>query len=290
MPNSTEGGARAILLLSCQDRPGLVAAVSNFIAGNGGNIIHADQHTDSSKGIFLQRVEWQLAGFKIARAGLAEAFRPLAENFGMSWRVHFTDERPRVAVLVSSLGHCLYDLLVRWRMGEFRAEVAVVAGNHDALRGAAESFGVGFRHLGLEPGGKAAQEGRLLKLLRREKVELVVLARYMQILSPAFIEAFRGRIINIHHSFLPAFAGAKPYHRAHARGVKLIGATAHYATEDLDEGPIIAQDVARVSHRDAVEDLMLKGRDLEKLVLARAVKLHLDRRVIVYGNKTAVFD
>jgi formyltetrahydrofolate deformylase len=279
----------AVLLITCADQKGLVAAVSDFLYRHDGNIVHADQHTDAEKGVFLQRVEWELEGFGVPRDGIAEAFRPLAERFGMRWALHFSDERPRVAVLVSKLEHCLYDLLARWRMGELRAEVRLVASNHEEARPTAERFGVAFHHLPLTPDTRAAQEQVLSALLDAEGIELIVLARYMQVLSAGFVERYAGRVINIHHSFLPAFAGARPYHQAHERGVKVIGATAHYATPELDAGPIIEQDVVRVSHRDSVRDLVRKGRDLEQIVLARAVDLHLRRRVIVYGNKTAVF-
>ncbi|HZP57018.1 MAG TPA: formyltetrahydrofolate deformylase [Dehalococcoidia bacterium] len=279
----------AVLLITCADQKGLVAAVSDFLYRHDGNIVHADQHTDAEKGVFLQRVEWELEGFGVPRDGIAEAFRPLAERFGMRWALHFSDERPRVAVLVSKLEHCLYDLLARWRMGELRAEVRLVASNHEDARPTAERFGVAFHHLPVTHDTRAAQEQALSALLDAEGIELIVLARYMQVLSAGFVERYAGRVINIHHSFLPAFAGARPYHQAHERGVKVIGATAHYATPELDAGPIIEQDVVRVSHRDSVRDLVRKGRDLEQIVLARAVDLHLRRRVIVYGNKTAVF-
>jgi len=280
----------AVLLLWGPDRRGLVSEVSRFVYENDGNVVHADQHVDPEGGVFLQRIEWELEGFAVPRDGIGAALSPLAERLGMRWALHFSDQRPSVALLVSRQLHCLHDLLARWRMGELEAELALVAGNHDDGRAVTESYGVPFVHLPVLPGARAEQEDAMLATLAAHRVELVVLARYMQILSERFIEARPGAIINIHHSFLPAFPGAKPYHQAHARGVKIIGATAHYATRELDQGPIIEQDVARVSHRDAVEDLVRKGRDLEKVVLARAVALHLGRRVIVYGNKTVVFD
>jgi formyltetrahydrofolate deformylase len=208
----------------------------------------------------------------------------------MTWSLHFSDVVPRVAIFVSRLPHCLYDLLARWRMGEFRAEVPLVVSNHDDLRSIAEDFGVDFRRVSVTPETKAAAEAQLLAELERQRIDLIVLARYMQVLGQDMVGRYRDRIINIHHSFLPAFAGARPYHQAHERGVKIIGATAHYVTPELDQGPIIEQDVARVSHRDSVLDLVRKGRDLEKTVLARAVDLHLRRRVVIYGNKTVVFD
>jgi formyltetrahydrofolate deformylase len=280
----------AVLLISCPDRPGIVATVSDFIFRAGGNIIHADQHTDRQEGVFLQRLEWELDGFAIPRDEIAAAFEPIARRFEMRWRLRFSDHLPRVAVLVSRQGHCMYDLLARWRMGDLRAEIPLVVSNHPDLAEGADRFGVEYHHLPVSPESKDAQEARIDALLDEHRVDLVVLARYMQILTPGFVERWPQRIINIHHSFLPAFAGARPYHQAHERGVKVIGATAHYVTAALDEGPIIEQDVARVSHRDTVEDMIHKGRDLEMVVLARAVRLHLDRRVIVYGRKTAVFD
>lgn len=280
----------AVLLISCRDQKGLVASVSDFLYRHDGNITHADQHTDQQEGVFLQRVEWEVDGFRIPRAEIAGEFRPIAERFGMTWELHFSDHVPRVAIFVSTLQHCLFDLLARWRLGEIRAEIPVVVSNHDDARAVAESFGVPYSCLPVTALTRAAQEARLAETIDRERVELIVLARYMQVLSKPFVERYRDRIINIHHSFLPAFAGARPYHQAHERGVKVIGATAHYATPELDQGPIIVQEVARVSHRDSVDDLIRAGRDLEKVVLARAVDLHLRRRVIVYGNKTAVFD
>jgi formyltetrahydrofolate deformylase len=280
----------AVLLIACDDQKGLVAAVSDFLYRHNGNIVHADQHTDREEGVFLQRVEWELHGFAIERAGIAAAFTPIAERFGMRWSLRFSDEIPRVAVLVSKLPHCLYDVLARWRLGEFRAEVPLVMSNHPDAAGIVRDFGPAFHVLPVTPETKAGQEAAMLELLERERVDLIVLARYMQVLSDGFVGRYPERIINIHHSFLPAFAGARPYHQAHERGVKIIGATAHYATPELDQGPIIDQDVARVSHRDSVEDLVRKGRDLEKVVLARAIDLHLRNRIVVYGNKTVVFD
>jgi len=280
----------AVLLLSCADQKGLVASVSDFLYRNDGNIIHADQHTDTEEGIFLQRVEWELEGFAVPRADIAEAFRPIAERFGMTWRLRFSDDLARVALFVSKLPHCLYDLLARWRLGEFRCEVPLVVSNHPDHQTIAEEFGVEFFHAPVTPGTKRAQEARIVEALEAHRIDLVVLARYMQVLRGALVAGYENRIINIHHSFLPAFAGARPYHQAHERGVKIIGATAHYVTTELDEGPIIEQDVARVSHRDSVDDLVRKGRELEKIVLARAVDLHLRNRIVVYGNKTVVFD
>ncbi len=280
----------AVLLLSCPDQKGLVASVSDFLYRNEGNIIHADQHTDAEEGIFLQRVEWELAGFRIPREEISEAFRPLAERFGMTWRLHFSDYLPRVAVFVSKQAHCMYDLLARQRMQEFRAEIPLVISNHPDLRSVAESFDAEYHHFPITPETKAAQEQAIIETLEVQRIDLIVLARYMQILTDNFAARYPGRIINIHHSFLPAFAGARPYHKAYDRGVKVIGATAHYVTAELDQGPIIDQDVVRVSHRDSVADMVRKGRDLEKVVLGRAVDLHLRNRIIVYGNRTVVFD
>jgi formyltetrahydrofolate deformylase len=280
----------AVLLLSCPDQKGLVATVSDFLYRNNGNITHADQHTDLERGVFLQRVEWELAGFAIPRDEIGEAFRPIAERFQMTWSLHFSDYVPRMAVFVSKLPHCLYDLLARWRMGEVQVDIPLIISNHPDLGSIAEDFGLEYHCFPISPETKAAQEQHMIEKLQEQRISLIVLARYMQILSESFVDHYPNRIINIHHSFLPAFAGARPYRQAHERGVKIIGATAHYVTPELDQGPIIAQDVVRISHRDSVADLIRKGRDLEKVVLARAVDLHLRNRVVAYGNKTVVFD
>ncbi len=286
----SEENVTAVLLLSCQDQKGLVAAVSGFLYRHNGNIIHADQHTDREKGVFVQRVEWELRDFAIPRPEIEERFRPIAERFHMTWRLRFSDNVPRVAVFVSKLPHCLYDLLARWRMGEFQAEIPLIVSNHPDLESLAGDFGIAYHCCPITPETKPAQEERMIDLLAEQRVDLLVLARYMQILGEGLVDRYPNRIINIHHSFLPAFAGARPYHQAHERGVKIIGATAHYVTLELDQGPVIQQDVVRVSHRDSVADLVRKGRDLEKVVLARAVDLHLRNRIVVYGNKTVVFD
>jgi formyltetrahydrofolate deformylase len=283
-------GPTAVLLVSCPDRKGLVAAVAEFVYRHDGSIRDADQHTDPESGLFLQRVEWDLQGFALPRAAIAEAFAPVAERFSMSWQLRFSDVVPRVAILCSKLDHCLLDLLWRWRSGELQAEIPFVISNHPDVRATVGGFGVNFFLHAVAPETKAEEEALVRERLRAERVDLVILARYMQVLTDAFVSEWKGRIINIHHSFLPAFAGARPYHQAHQRGVKVIGATAHYVTSDLDEGPIIEQDVVRVSHRDTVDDLVRKGRDLERIVLARAVGLHLRHRVLVYGNKTVVFE
>ncbi len=278
----------ATLLISCPDQKGLVAKIASFIYSNGGNIIHADQHTDLLAGLFLTRLEWQLTGFNLPRELIAPAFNAIAQPLQANWRLHFSDDLPRIAIWVSRQDHCLYDLLWRQQAGELAAEVALIISNHDRLAPIAEQFGIAYHHLPITPETKAAQESQQLELLRAHRIDLVVLAKYMQVLSAEFVSQFP-TVINIHHSFLPAFAGANPYQRAYERGVKIIGATGHYVTQDLDEGPIIEQDVVRVSHRDQVEDLIRKGKDLERVVLARAVRLHLQNRVLVYGNRTVVF-
>jgi formyltetrahydrofolate deformylase len=279
-----------VLLVSCPDRAGIVAAVATFVADHGGNVVDLQQHTDHTDGAFFQRVELELDGVDLAREEIGPAFAPVAERFGMRWSLRFTDERARVAVLASKEAHCLHDLLNRWRTGELQVDVPVIVSNHPDHAAAAEWYGVPYAHLAIVDGDRAAQEALLQSRLEADRIDLVVLARYMQVLSPGFCAAWPERIINIHHSFLPAFQGARPYHQAHERGVKVIGVTAHYATAELDDGPIIDQDVLRVSHRDDVEDLRRKGRDLERTVLARAVRAHVGHRVLVYGRRTVVFD
>lgn len=282
--------ATLVALLHGPDQPGLVARVSGWIFARGGNILHADQHRDMEAGVFFQRVEWVPTG----AAGVAEReaadFLAFAASLGMQARVSLSTHRPRVAVFVSKADHCFHDLILRWKAGDFRCDLVTVVGNHPDLAEAARGYGLPFVHIPVTAATKTEAEARQLELLRELRVELVVLARYMQVLSAEFLAAFGAPVINIHHSFLPAFAGGRPYHQAHARGVKLIGATAHYATRDLDEGPIIHQDTGRVTHRHDVEDLVRKGRDLERGVLAQAVRWHLEARVLVYGNKTVVFD
>jgi formyltetrahydrofolate deformylase len=282
--------ATLVALLHGPDQPGLVARVAGWIFARGGNILHADQHRDTEAGIFFQRIEWVPTG----AAGVAQRdtddFYAFAESLGMKARVAISTQRPRVAVFVSKADHCFHDLALRWKAGEFACDIVAVVSNHTDLEAAARGYGLAFYHIPITAETKAAGEARQLALLQELRVELVILARYMQVLSADLLQKFGRPVINIHHSFLPAFAGGKPYHQAHARGVKLIGATAHYATRDLDEGPIIHQDVARVTHRHGVEELIRKGRDLEKLVLAQAVRWHLEGRVLVYGNKTVVFD
>lgn len=285
--------ATAILQVICPDRPALVSELSGWVAANGGNIRHADHHTDLGAGLFLSRIEWALDGFGLPRDAIAPAVAALAERLGGEGQVHFSDELPRVAIFVSKQDHCLVDLLWRTRAGELPMTVPLVVSNHPDLRAVAEGFGATYVHLPLTAATKAEVEAEQLRLLAEHQIELVVLAKYMQVLSPEFLEHFSSagrQVINIHHSFLPAFKGAQPYHRAWERGVKLIGATAHYVTEELDGGPIIEQATVHVSHRDEVEDLIRKGRDTERLALARAVRLHLRRQVMVYRGRTAVFD
>ncbi len=290
VPRHVPPGRRtAVLLLNCPDRRGIVAAVAEFLARHGANIVEVDQHTDHTAGMFFQRVEFELDGFALEPGEVLEAFREVSERFGMECELRLPEQVARIAVLASRQPHCLLDLLARWRTGELHAEIALVASNHADHADACAFFGVPFHHLPVEPGGKAAQEARLAQLVDEAGVELIVLARYMQVLSADLVARYPHRVINIHHSLLPAFVGAKPYHQAYERGVKVIGATAHYATAALDQGPIIAQDVARVTHRDSVEDLVARGRDLEALVLARAVRLHLAAKVLVYGGRTVVF-
>ena len=279
-----------IALLHGPDQPGLVARVSGWIFARGGNILHADQHRDREAGIFFQRIEWVPTG----SAGVAEReaadFLAFAASLGMQAKVILSSRRARIAVFVSKADHCFHDLILRWKAGDFSGDIVAIAGNHTDLAEAARGYGVPFHHIPVTADTKPQAEARQLALLNDLGADLVVLARYMQVLSADLLEKIGRPVINIHHSFLPAFAGGKPYHQAHARGVKLIGATAHYATRDLDEGPIIHQDVAQVTHRHGVEDLVRKGRDLEKTVLAQAVRWHLEGRVLVYGNKTVVFD
>ncbi len=281
----------AVLLLSCPDQPGLVAAVSNFVFRHGGNILRAQQHIDPEEDVFFQRVEFSLDGFALDRDEIGPAFAEVAERFAIQVDLRFTDAATRVAVLVSKQAHCLDDLLSRQRMGDFgRSAIPLVVSNHPDHAEAVAFAGPTYVHLPVTPATKAEQEAAIDDLLVEHEIDLIVLARYMQVLSDDFVERHRNRVINIHHSFLPAFLGARPYHQAHARGVKIIGATAHYASEVLDDGPIIGQDVLRVSHQDSVEDLVRSGRDLERIVLARAVRAHLQHRVLPYGRRTIVFD
>jgi formyltetrahydrofolate deformylase len=289
MATAPAGPATATLLVSCRDRTGLVAALSQFVFDYGGNVLDADQHADLETGLFFMRLVWSVEAFKLDRAATEAALAALATRFELTWDLTYSDVRPRVAVLASKTPHCLYDLLLSHQLGELGGELVAVISNHETLRPVAGHFGVRFEHVPVDAANRAAAEATLQALLVGLSVDLVVLARYMQVLSPDFVARWPGRIINIHHSFLPAFVGAKPYHQAQARGVKVIGATAHYVTAELDQGPIIEQDVCRVSHRDGVEALVQKGRELERQVLTRAVRAHLQRRVLVTGGKTIVF-
>ena len=288
----------AVLLIDCPDRKGLVARVSTLLYEHGANILHADQHQDHELGLFFMRVEWALNGDAELPAvqarfdldGFRSAFVPLAEELDMRWKLSGSVQRPRMALFCSQYLHCMADLLHRWRSGELLCDIPLIVSNHRSVENLAAFYGIPFELIEVTADTRVEAEQRQLDLLKANKIEVVVLARYMQVLSPAFVATYPAAIINVHHSFLPAFTGAKPYHAAHARGVKLIGATSHYVTEVLDDGPIIEQDVARISHRDQVEDLVARGRDLERIVLSRAVRWHLDRRILCYGNKTVVFD
>lgn len=282
------------LLISCPDKKGLIAAISSFVAMHDGNILSADQYVSKEErgqsNKFLMRLEIEGEGFGLRREEFGPAFAPLARRHEMDWRVSYTDVPKKMAILVSRYDHCLLDLLWRWDAGELDVKIPFVVSNHSDLRSRAELYDIPFHHLPVTKETKAEQELAILGLLAEHEIDLVVLARYMQILTPRFVDAYRQRVINIHHSFLPAFVGADPYLRAHERGVKVIGATAHYVTEDLDAGPIIHQDVAHVTHRDTVNDLVRHGREIERRVLARAVRWHLEDRVVVYGNRTVIFE
>jgi formyltetrahydrofolate deformylase len=280
----------ATLLIHCPDRPGLVSGISTFLYEHGANILHADQHQDTDHGLFFMRVEFDLANFALDQQAFRNKFGALADGFDMRWRIAYSAQRPPMAIFVSQYLHCLVDLLYRNKLGELPGTIPLIISNHRDAEELAAFYGIPFHHFCVNKANKSGVEAAQLNLLKDHGVELIVLARYMQILSPDFVATYPQRIINVHHSFLPAFSGARPYHAAHERGVKLIGATSHYVTEVLDEGPIIEQDVVRVSHRDQVEDLVQKGRDMERMVLSRAVKWHLENRILHYSSKTVVFD
>jgi formyltetrahydrofolate deformylase len=281
----------AILLIHCKDQPGIVVSITDFIFNNGGNILNLDQHVDSEHQRFFMRVEWDMEKFSLASDKIGKAFESaVAARFAMQWQLHFSSENPRMALFVSKLPHCFYDILSRYEAGEWQLEIPLIVSNHKDMAPVAERFGIDYIHLPVDKNNKKQQEARQLELLEKYEIDFIVLARYMQILSESFIEHYPQRIINIHHSFLPAFPGGRPYHSAHARGVKIIGATSHYVTADLDAGPIIEQDVVHVSHKDTVDDMVRKGRDLEKIVLARAVWHQLNHSLLVCDNKTVVFD
>ena len=281
----------AILLIHCPDRQGILATVTEFLNKNRGNIIYLDQHVNRQEKIFYMRVEWELDGFAIPSDKIGEYFDTLIGSpLKMNWKLYFSDEIPRMALFVSKMPHCLFDILARYTAGEWDVEIPLIISNHELLKPVAERFGIEFHHFPVTAENKEETEKREIELLKEKNINFVVLARYMQILSPEFVKQFPNKIINIHHSFLPAFAGAKPYHAAHERGVKIIGATSHYVTTDLDAGPIIEQDVTRCSHVDTIQKLIRKGRDLEKIVLSQAVYKHLQRKILVYNNRTVVFN
>jgi len=281
----------AVLLIHCPDRQGILATVTEFLNKNRGNIIYLDQHVDRQEKIFYMRVEWELDNFAIPAEKIGEYFDTLIGTpLQMTWKIYFSDTVPRMALFVSKMPHCLFDILARYTAGEWDVEIPVIISNHETLRPVAERFDIDFHYFPITKENKTMQEAEELKLLQENKIDFVVLARYMQILSKDFVKHFPNRIINIHHSFLPAFAGAKPYHAAHGRGVKIIGATSHYVTTELDAGPIIEQDVTRCSHVDTIQKLVRKGRDLEKIVLSQAVYKHLQRKILVYKNRTVVFN
>lgn len=280
----------ATLLITCPDARGIVAAIADFLHHHNANILHADQHQDAENNLFLMRVEWDLAGFNLDEASFNQAFAVIADKFSMQWQLKLSQHKARVAIMVSQYDHCLADLLHRHKGGELACEIPLVISNHRDTEELVKFYGVDFHHIEVNKDNKQQAEAAQFKLFDEYKIDLIVLARYMQILSPDFVKRYPQRIINIHHSFLPAFIGARPYHRAFERGVKLIGATSHYVTEVLDEGPIIEQDIDRISHRDQVEDLIQKGRDLERVVLSKAVRWHIENRILLYANKTVIFD
>ena len=280
----------AILLINCADKKGIVATVTEFMNNNYGNIIYLDQHTDRQDNIFFMRIEWELDGFLIPKEKIGEYFQTqIAAKYDMNWNLYFSDKVPRMAIFVSKMSHCLFDILSRYQAGEWKLEIPLIISNHKDMEDVAKLFKIPYQYIPITKENKEEQEKKELELLKKNNINFIVLARYMQIVSPFLIDQYRNKIINIHHSFLPAFPGAKPYHSAYQRGVKIIGATAHYVTEDLDEGPIIAQNVTQVSHKDNVKTLIRKGQDLEKIVLSQAIYLHLRRRILVYNNRTIIF-
>ena len=280
----------AKLLLHCPDKPGILAEVTDFITVNKGNIIYLDQYVDHVENIFFMRIEWELKNFLIPQEKIEDYFATLyAQKYEMFFRLYFSDTKPRMAIFVSKMSHCLFDVLARYTAGEWNVEIPLIISNHPDLQHVAERFGIPFYLFPITKETKEEQEKKEMELLAKHKVNFIVLARYMQVISERMIDAYPNRIINIHHSFLPAFVGAKPYHAAFERGVKIIGATSHYVTTELDAGPIIEQDVVRITHKDTVEDLVNKGKDLEKIVLSRAVQKHIERKVLAYKNKTVIF-
>ena len=281
----------AKLLLHCPDKPGILAEVTDFITVNKGNIIYLDQYVDHVENIFFMRIEWELESFLVPQEKIEDYFETLyAQKYGMSFRLYFSDVKPRMAIFVSKMSHCLFDLLARYTAGEWNVEIPLIISNHPDLQHVAERFGIPFHLFPITKETKEEQEKKEMELLAKHKVNFIVLARYMQVISEKMIDAYPNRIINIHHSFLPAFVGAKPYHAAFERGVKIIGATSHYVTTELDAGPIIEQDVVRITHKDTVQDLVNKGKDLEKIDLSRSVQQHIERKVLAYKNKTVIFN
>lgn len=280
-----------IIRMHCPDQRGIVARITDFIYRNNGNIVALDQHTDRDDKRFFMRVEWELDGFSLTKDQISAAFEhSIAIPCKMKWKIHFSEQIPKMAIFVSKMSHCLYDLLARHQGGEINVEIPLIVSNHKDLEEVVKKFGIKFVHIPINADNKVEQEKKELEVLKEHNIDFIVLARYMQILSADFVTHFNERIINIHHSFLPAFIGAKPYHAAHARGVKIIGATSHYVTSDLDGGPIIDQGIARISHHDSVDSLIQKGRDVEKIVLSRAVKAHVERKTLIYKNRTVIFN
>lgn len=291
MQNTEVKGEKAILLMYCPDQTGILATMTDFINVNGGNILYLDQYVDTDNRVFFMRVEWDLDKFAIPKDKIEDYFKTLyGQRFNMTLSLYFSSKKPKMAIFVSKMSHCLYDMLARYTSGEWDVEVPVIISNHPDMEVVAKRFGIEYAYLPITKENKAEQEAKQIELLRKYEVDFIVLARYMQIVSADFIAQFPNKIINIHHSFLPAFVGAKPYHAAFERGVKLIGATSHYVTTDLDAGPIIEQDIVRITHKDKVNTLVHRGRDLEKIVLSRAVEKHLERKLLVYKNKTIVFN
>ncbi|MCR9250459.1 MAG: formyltetrahydrofolate deformylase [bacterium] len=284
-------GTNAILLIHCPDQPGIISSVTQFLADYQGNVVDLDEHVDRDHNVFFMRVEWEMENFGISKEDLPDYFREnYADRYNMKWELYFTSKKPRMALFVTKLSHNLFDVLGRQQSGDWNVEIPLMISNHEHLRDIADRFDIPFHYIPITKENKKEQEKRQLELLKENQIDFIVLARYMQILSSDFIGYYTNKIINIHHSFLPAFPGAKPYHSAFDRGVKIIGATSHYVTSDLDAGPIIEQDVVRVSHKDSVKTLIRKGQDLEKIVLSRAIYAHLQRKVLVFNNKTVVFD
>lgn len=288
--NNTATKNTATLLITCPDSKGIVAAIADFLYQHNANILHADQHQDAENNLFLMRVEWDLAGFTLPTTDFEQYFAAIATRFNMEWQLKLSNKPVRVAIMVSQYDHCLADLLHRHKNGELVCEIPLIISNHRDTEALAKFYGVDFHYIAVNKDNKVEAEAQQFALFAQYEIDLIVLARYMQILSPDFVARYPKQIINIHHSFLPAFIGARPYHRAFERGVKLIGATGHYVTEVLDEGPIIEQDIDRISHRDQVEDLIQKGRDLERIVLSKAVRWHIENRILLYANKTVIFD